>query len=116
MSEIGELDERGFVVEWTVRDFFSLPAAVDEWYFSPPFSFGGAQWYLKMYPNGRKKHKSEGFIGVFLCLDSPSSPIQINLSMGLKTSKNTVAEEKCGTHNFEEQFNKLRVEKSFKES
>lgn len=105
MSEIGEVDERGFVIEWTVRDFFSLPASVDEWYFSPSFSFEGAQWYLKMYPNGRKKHKSEGFIGVFLCLESSGSSIQVNLSIGLKTSKNKIAEEKHGTHHFEELFN-----------
>lgn len=104
IGEVAEVEEAG-VVEWTVRDFFSLPVRVGDRYVSPPFPLHGARWRFAMLPNGEKKHESEGYIDVHFRRDSSGSPIQLSFSFGLKTSKGELAKETHATRYFEEQFN-----------
>lgn len=107
MEIIGELSE--FSVEWTIKEFFSLPAEKDRFYESPVFSFADTFWRLRIYPNGRKKDiakdgtviNSEGFIGLYLFRASSGPPINLHFSLGLKTLDEKVSPMRNFSYNFE---------------
>ena len=88
MATIGRVNKipiSGYDIEWQISDFFSL-SVIDnnESYSSPLFSFAGATWLLKMYPNGTRM--GDACIIVFLKRKSSGPPIRLEFSLGLKTS------------------------------
>lgn len=69
MEKIGDIisEIRGeTVIEWKVKDFFSLSDAIDTRYESPDFHFCGISWNLWLYPNGQTNHNSSGWIGLYV--------------------------------------------------
>lgn len=108
METVGKLSEFASV-EWRIKEFFSLPAEVDRVYKGPVFSFAGAFWHLRIYPNGRKKDiakdgaaiNSEGFIGLYLFRTSSGPPINLDFYLGLKTLDEKINPVRNFTFNFE---------------
>lgn len=97
---VGEVSEISgeITVEWKINEFFSLPAKVDAFYNGPVFSFAGASWHLRIYPNGEVEAtmtdgritNSEGSIGLFLRRTSAGPPIHLEYSLGFKTMEGKV--------------------------
>lgn len=81
-----------------------MKTKVDECYHSPPFSFDGARWYLEIYPHGETEYGSVGYVGLYLARESDGPSIQLNFSLGLKTSNNETACEQYCTNLFGEEF------------
>lgn len=87
VGEVNTRDQSIFVIEWTIRNFFSLSSEVKNCH-SPLFSFGGADWRLKVYPYGQKEKNSEGNIDVYLIRCTAGPPIDMKYSFSLKKLDN----------------------------
>ena len=86
MTAIGEVVEREeFIVQWKIKNFFSLSSKTDTFYSSPLFSFANETWYIRIYPNGSKQDKSNGYIDLYLCRSSSGLPIRLEYSLSVET-------------------------------
>lgn len=79
--------------EWTISNFFSLLEDYDIIYKSPSFSFDGATWYLKIYPNGDINDDSFGYVDLELRRKSSGPPYRLEFSLSLKTLEGNKEEE-----------------------
>lgn len=69
IKEVGELDQKSInleIITWKIPNVSSIVFAVDYGVQSPPFSFAGASWILKIYFYGQKKFNSVGYIDVVI--------------------------------------------------
>lgn len=88
MEKIGDLSEISGerIIEWKVKDYFSLRDAIDASYESPDFHFFGITWFLRLYPNGHTSDGSAGWIGIYLNRLSSGSPVTLDYWFTLKST------------------------------
>lgn len=112
MATIGEVNQIlwKFVIQWKIKDIFSLSSKEDEFWLSPSFSFANTSWCLRIYPNGQSKaplndgqmEDSIGYIGIYLLKISSGPPIHMNYLLGLKTVDKKIEFKFHQTYNFKE--------------
>lgn len=86
MEKIGVLSEipGERLIEWKVKNFFSLRDEINTRYDSPNFQLFGISWNLRVYTNGATG--IEGWIGLYLARMSSGSPITLEFSSILKST------------------------------
>lgn len=94
-------DGEDVIVEWTIPNFFSLSKKDGAYYWSPKFSFGGEEWYLRISPNGQSKRDSHNHVDLHLYKYSSGTSIRQTCSLSLKTLKGEKQYEKHGTKVFD---------------
>lgn len=107
MGTIGKVNKNSkhiYEFEWTISNFFSLSEEDDISYNSPSFSFDGATWYLKVYPNGDKEYDSIGYVDLVLYRKSPGPPYSLEFSLSLKSLEGKKVGEWNEIFIFEEAF------------
>lgn len=94
-------DGEDVIVEWTIPSFLSLSKKNGTYYWSPKFSFGGEEWYLRISPNGQTKRDSHNHVDLHLYKYSSGTSIRQSFSLSLKTVKGEKEYEKHGTKVFD---------------
>lgn len=73
-------------VEWSIPNFFSLPQKNGESYWSPNFSLGGQEWFMRIFPNGGwSGNENSEHIDLIVVRNFSGRPSMQNISLSLKT-------------------------------
>lgn len=103
LGNVGNVTSKfaGEVFEWKIPNFSSLTLNVSksDYYDSPSFTFGGATFYLRLYPAGCKGSE-DGDISLFLWLESssPLLPFTVTYVFGIKNSIRNMYLTDAGSH------------------
>lgn len=103
--------ETSLQIEWKIFNFTSLSGEDDSCYYSPPFTFAGECWNLKVYPTGRQKVDSSGYICLYLVKKSSGPSVVLEYSLGLKTLNRKKFVEHSRMHKFKRINQALGVHK-----
>lgn len=87
-------------IEWKIFNFTSYSDEDGRNYFSPIFTFADERWNLEIYPNGRQKVDSSGYICLYLVKKSSGPSVILEYSLGLKTLNGKKFVEHYRTHKF----------------
>lgn len=81
-TDVGEIFADSEAVKWTILNFWDLPQEYDAVIKSPRFRFKDRDWYLEIYPNGRRSYSSLGWFGINvwnLTSDTSVSSVEVSV-------------------------------------
>lgn len=91
IRDVGVIEHFKGLIHWRIPNFYDLPQECNTVIRSPHFHYRDSDWYMEVYPDGRRLYSSSGWFGIgALNLNSESNLPIVSLGVVLAPNKNYV--------------------------